>query len=132
MRITPKQYVQILESIAQTCSNDTKKIAQQFVFVLRRNHHTVLFPKVKRMFQEHLRAKQSKETIHLQTVREFSLQDRRELEEKVRSVRKDPSADISWEENEDLMGGVRARFGEKGYDESIARRFRTLKEYLKK
>lgn len=132
MKIVPKKYVRILEAIVQMYPNDLKKAAEQFVFVLRRNHHTNLFSQVKRIFLEEQEKKNTDEIIRLQTEQTFSSEEERSIEDSIKKARdKHRSMKILWQKGEGLIGGARVRFGDRGYDESLSRRFRSLKEHLK-
>lgn len=110
--------------------NDLQKIAERFVFLLRRNRNAGLFAKIIREFSERVEQKNGEETVRLQTARKFSEEVQTVVEEKIRLARKTPSAKIVWSENDRLSGGVRVRIGERGYDESIARKFRSLETHM--
>lgn len=128
--MTPKQYVRVLQAITELYPNDAEKVADRFVFVLRRNRNVGLFSKIVRAFSEEEEREIGAETIRLQTARSFSKDILTALEAKIRSVRNDAKVKIVWSENEHLSGGVRVRIGERGYDESIARRFRSLEAHV--
>ncbi|QQS61358.1 MAG: F0F1 ATP synthase subunit delta [Candidatus Moraniibacteriota bacterium] len=131
MKITPKQYIQILRVLIKKYPEDTAMISKKFIFILRRNHHLGLFSKIKRLYWEYQEKDQITETARLQTAYTFSPKEQSDLEKKIQAVRKNPKMNIVWEENRLLGGGAQIHFGEKGYDESIARRFRVLKTYMK-
>lgn len=130
MKITPKQYARVLQTLQSAYPNDESIVAEKFVFLLRRNHDTGLFSKIKRAFQDLYEEKFSVDVFRVQIAQKFSSQDFQDVEEKIRFVQKSPDASVVWSENPNLLGGVFVRRGEKGYDESIARRLRSLREYL--
>lgn len=130
MRMTPRQYARILEVMMEMYPNDLQKIAERFVFLLRRNRSAGLFAKIIREFSERVEQKNGEETVRLQTARKFSEEVQTVVEEKIRLARNTPSAKIVWSENDRLSGGVRVRIGERGYDESIARKFRSLETHM--
>lgn len=128
MKITPKQYVSILNWMMEKYPNDKVEVSKRFIFLLRRNHNVGLLPKIKRLYREYLEKKHDQEMVQLQSARSFSSSEKSEIEKVIRTTRKNVT--VEWKENPTLKGGAYISFGEKGYDESIARRFRALKQFF--
>ena len=130
--MTSKQYVRAIDVLARKFPSDPERIAREFVFFLRRNRHTGMWRKIARAFEQQRAREDGRQEIEMQVARDFSVEDREALERKTRDVNNAPQAQVIWRKNSSLMGGTRVRIGEKGYDESVERRLRALREHLRK
>lgn len=132
MKITPKQYTRVLGALIEKYPDDARTIADRFVFAIRRNRHSGLWRRVVRLYTQKKEQESGAETIDVSTARNFSGEEREEISGVLRGVRNTPNARVLWKEDRALEGGLRCRFGETGYDESVARRMRALREHLKR
>lgn len=129
MKMTPRQYARILGVMTETYANDTQMIVEKFVFLLRRNRHAAMFPKIAREFDALVEKRLGGETIRLQTASPLK-RDVREKVEVMLSSAHGKKTTFVWGSDDRLTGGVRIQRGEYGRDESIARRLRSLRDHM--
>ena len=131
MKMTPRQYVRILEMLQEQYPNDSKKVVELFAFALRRNRGVGLFAKIARAYKQQQIACTGGETVVLHAAHSFSKEAKDDLEERIRRTRKNVEMHIEWKMDERIEGGLRMQIGEQGLDESIGRRFRSLDMFLR-
>ncbi|MEA2006947.1 MAG: ATP synthase F1 subunit delta [Patescibacteria group bacterium] len=123
MKVSPKQYAQLLNELAFEAQNQEKldDSIKKFVVLIKRNNNISSVDKIIEEFEKLILAKSGVELVEVESTKELN----REMKEKIKiavSQKKDMAKEkikLVAKKNSDLIGGVRVKIGNEEIDGSI-------------